>query len=113
MIKFTKEEKRVLLFLLAVLFVGAAVMYYKKLSPAPSQTFEFNEAKKEYSEKININKATKEELTQIRGVGPVLAGRIISYREKYGHFRRAEEIKNIKGIGEKTYEKIKRDIALE
>jgi len=112
-IRFTKEEKTVLLFLLAALFVGAAVMYYKKVSPASEQAFKFKESKKEYSEKININKATKEELTRIRGVGGVLAGRIISYREKYGYFRRTEDIKNIKGIGEKTYEKIKRGIALE
>ena len=74
MIRFTKEEKTVLLFLLAALFVGAAVMYYKKVSPASEQAFKFKESKKEYSEKININKATKEELTRIRGVGVCLPG---------------------------------------
>ena len=113
MIKFTKEEKAVLIFLIAALFAGSAVMYYKKISPHSAETFEFKESKKKYSEKININKATKEELTGIRGVGPVLAGRIISYREKNGYFRRAEEIKNIKGIGGKTYEKIRKQIILE
>jgi len=112
-IKFTKEERAVLLFLLAALFAGSAVMYYKKVSPLPAETFEFKESKKEYSKKININKAAKEELTLIKGVGPALAGRIISYREKNGDFKKAEEIKNIRGIGEKTFEKIKKQITLE
>lgn len=99
--------------MLFALFVGAAVMYYKKTFPCSLQAFEFNITKNEHLEKININKATKEELARIKGVGSVLAGRIISYREKWGYFRKVEDIKNIKGIGGKTYEKIKEQVALE
>lgn len=113
MSRFTKEEKTVLIFLLAALLTGSAVMYYKKIFPVPAEIFEFKGSKKEYPKKININKAALEELTRIKGVGPVLAGRIVSYREKNGDFRKTEEIKNVKGIGEAKYEKIRLEIALE
>ncbi|UCD54757.1 MAG: helix-hairpin-helix domain-containing protein [Candidatus Omnitrophota bacterium] len=113
MIRFTKEERIILLFLLAALFVGTAVTYHKKLNPGYLQSIEFDEKKIQEFKKININKAGSKELLKIRGIGPVLAERIISYREKYGHFREAEDIKKVKGIGDKTFEKIKKEIILE
>lgn len=58
------------------------------------------------SEKVNINTATIEELTQLKGIGPSFAKRIIEYREKQ-LFETPEEITNVKGIGNKTYDKIK------
>lgn len=112
MIRFTKDEKIILLFLLASLFVGTAVLYYKRTHPRPSCTIEFDEREIEESKKVNINKATKEELTLLKGIGPVLAGRIVSYREKYGHFQEREDIKLVKGIGNKVYEKIRKNITL-
>lgn len=57
-------------------------------------------------EKININTATKEQLMSLDGIGEVYSLRIIEYREKK-RFTNIEEIKNVKGIGEKTFEKIK------
>lgn len=55
---------------------------------------------------ININDASKEELQKIPGVGPSKADSIIEYRNTNGRFRRKEDIKNISGIGEKTYKKL-------
>lgn len=63
--------------------------------------------------KININKATSQELQRLPGVGPKLAVLIISYRNKVGCFKSLEELKNVKGIGEKKFEKIKNLISLE
>ena len=56
--------------------------------------------------RININTATFDELQKIPGVGPVTAEKIITYRESNGGFSATEELKNISGIGEKTYKKM-------
>ena len=56
---------------------------------------------------IDINKATKEEFEQLPYIGPVLAQRIVDYREKIGQFKSLEELINIKGIGNKTFNKFK------
>lgn len=53
---------------------------------------------------ININTAGSAQLESIPGIGPVLAQRIIDYREKNGFFSSPEEIQNVSGIGPKTYE---------
>jgi len=60
--------------------------------------------------KININTAGSEELQMLDGVGPVTAEKIIDYRESNGRFKDIEDIKNVSGIGEKTFEKLKDDI---
>lgn len=56
---------------------------------------------------ININTAPASELEKLPGVGPVRAGDIIEYREANNGFKTSEEIMNIRGIGEKTFEKMK------
>ena len=52
---------------------------------------------------VNINTATKEELMTLPGIGEVLAGRIIEYRETYGRFVTAEQLMDVSGIGEQRY----------
>lgn len=64
------------------------------------------------SDKININTADKNELTKITGIGPSKAGKILAYREKIGKFENIDELLLVKGIGEKTLEKIKEEITL-
>jgi competence protein ComEA len=54
---------------------------------------------------ININTASKEELMQLEGVGSSYAQKIIDYREANGPFENPEDITNVKGIGDATYEK--------
>ena len=56
---------------------------------------------------ININHATCQELKSLPGIGEVIAKNIVDYREKYGLFSKEEDLKNVKGIGEKKYETIK------
>lgn len=63
--------------------------------------------------KVNINTAGAQELQErLDGVGEVIAARIVAYREEHGPFGSVGEIKNVKGIGEATFENIKNDITV-
>jgi competence protein ComEA len=56
--------------------------------------------------KVNLNTATAEQLTSLPGVGPKLAARIVEHRQKEGPFKTAQELMNVKGVGEKNFQKI-------
>ena len=62
--------------------------------------------------KININSADSTQLQTITGIGPVTAQKIIDYRTQNGLFAKIEEIKNVSGIGDKTFEKMKDQITV-
>ena len=66
-----------------------------------------DEPAKSGEDKININTADVTELTLLNGIGASRAQAIIDWREKNGGFSSIEEIKNIDGIADKTYEKLK------
>ncbi len=58
-------------------------------------------------EKLDINKATLEDLKKVPGIGEVTAKSIIEYREREGGFKSLEDLKKVKGIGEKKFEVLK------
>ena len=55
---------------------------------------------------ININTATSEQFQTLPGIGPVIADRIVAYRDEYGAFESVGELMNVSGIGEKRLEAI-------
>ena len=61
---------------------------------------------------VDINTATRDELMALSGIGGTKADAIISYRSEKGSFSKTEDIKNVSGIGEGTYEKIKEKITV-
>ncbi|NLD11395.1 helix-hairpin-helix domain-containing protein [Aminicella lysinilytica] len=61
---------------------------------------------------ININTADSTELQKITGIGPVMAGKIITYREENGRFSKIEDLKNVSGIGDKTFAKMKNKVTI-
>ena len=61
---------------------------------------------------ININQAGIEELVTLSGIGESIAQDIINYRSKNGSFKKKEDIKNVSGIGESKYSKIKDKITV-
>ena len=64
-------------------------------------------------EKINLNTATLEELTELKGIGQAYAQRIIDYRQNYGPFEKIEDLMKVKGIGQKTFDANKDIITVE
>lgn len=66
------------------------------------------------AELVNINKASAEIIQEhLKGIGTKKAEAIISYRTEHGEFKNLEDIKEVKGIGDALFEKIKADISLD
>ncbi len=61
---------------------------------------------------VNVNQASAEELARLPRVGPSLAGKILAHREKNGPFKRAEDLMEVKGIGEKMFALLKPYLAV-
>ena len=59
-----------------------------------------------------INTATKDELVALPGIGPAKAQAILDYRNAHGPFKSVEEVKDVKGIGAKRFEKLKGELTV-
>ena len=82
------------------------VGYVSKLSATnPKST-------KKFTGTININRATKPEFDSLAGIGPVIAARIVTYRNQNGPFMAVEDLLKVSGVGPKTLEKIRSRLTL-
>lgn len=79
---------------------------YDESNYSQSDSGNQNDLEASVSYPLNLNTCTAEELMTISGIGEVKASAIIEYREYLGGYTSVEQIKNIKGIGDKVYEKI-------
>ena len=61
---------------------------------------------------VNINTATPAELDSVKGIGPAKAQAIVDYRSKNGPFKSVEDLKNVKGFGEKSITKLKGELTV-
>jgi len=66
----------------------------------------------EVSGVVNLNTASVSELDSLPGIGPTYAQRIIEYRQSNGGFKSTDELKNVKGIGDKTFDKLKNSVTI-
>lgn len=105
----THQERQVILFLIIVALIGIGINFlgkrYSKVEVIAYLSQEIG--------KVNLNKADKDMLMGVSGIGEKIAQRIIEYRERHIKFKYIEELKDIKGIGESKYEAIKEYFYLE
>lgn len=103
MFSLTRQERGVILFLITMALVGRGIEFLIKKYSSVRTFLCFNQD----IGKVNLNKADKETLIGVPGIGERLAQRIIEHREKQGDFEEIEELKKIKGITAYRYEKFK------
>mgnify|MGYP001562656463 CR=1 FL=1 len=71
------------------------------------------QAAQDKSLRVNLNKASLDELVKLPGIGEALAGRILDYRDTAGGFKSIEDIRRVKGIGESKFAAIKDKLSVE
>lgn len=115
MFNLEKQERVVILFLAAALLIGLAITAYQKYNSTVDikiRSFDCDNVSAK-PDRININDADIEKLSRLQHIGPALAKRIVEYRNEKGHFTSIEDIKKVKGIGDKLFGRIKDDISIE
>ncbi len=122
MFSFNRNERIVILLLTGTLLVGAGVRLLNHYMDDGLPDFEVRKGavqvptdpaksgsgpREETSQRIDLNKATAEELERLPRIGPRTAARIVDYRNSHGPFQRVEDLEGVKGIGKKTVAKLR------
>lgn len=103
MLNFTPQEQKVFLFLLILSLIGSGTGFLsKKFVPVKRLLTSYQDIGK-----VALNEADMESLMGVKGIGEKLAQRIIEYRKNQHGFQNIEELKNIKGMSEYRYNKVK------
>jgi len=103
MFNFTPEEKKVILFLLIIAFCGIILNNLAKLNCHIKKLF----CPQVSLAKLDLNNISLEELIKTRCLSLKTSQRIIAYRLQHGNFSSLEGLKEVKGIGEQRYDKLK------
>ena len=102
----------VALALVAVLLAGCSMYRWAEVEPGEYVVLRGGGAAGAaavQSIQVNINKASLEDLSELKGIGPKYAERIIEYRQQHGPFKQREDMAKVTGIGPKTIE-VNRDV---
>ena len=74
---------------------------------SPAQRQDASRTTRPAAEKLDLNRATEQEFEALPGIGPLLAERIVEYRQVRGAFRDVEQLRLVKGIGKKKFDRIR------
>lgn len=134
---FSKNEKIAVIFVLIVILSGTVIKFYLEVWSKPEkEIYNFDEFKNQlkiqitedsirlfsdtlqknsdssFSEfvTIDINEAGLSEFEKLPGIGESIASKIIEFRNKEGKFKKTEDLKKVKGIGEKKFQNIQKYI---
>lgn len=112
MFSLTHQERKVLIFIGILILIGSILRMLNLNAIREDLSFDRNKSviseNTGLSKIVNINAATSEDLESISGIGKVIASRIIDYRNQFGPFDNLEDLKKIKGIGDKKIERLKK-----
>lgn len=111
------RKQTLILISVALILIGAILVFVAVKSPrvydepnptdaTQSVNAETLDITQEHIYPININTATADELTMVKGIGDTKAKNIVAYREEHGSFNSVEELKEVDGIGDTLYEQI-------
>lgn len=114
MFSLTPQERKALLFISILIITGSTIRLFHLGSGAnntcrdlDSEIIKNTASSDNINNKININVVSQEKLKEIPGVGSVIAARIVEYRQSFGLFKGLEDLKKVKGIGDKKAEAMK------
>lgn len=111
--EFSSGQIKVLIILCLVLALVSVYRLVKSFSTSEPQPLklvvELGDGDKTYAPvfKVDLNLSPPDSLELVPGIGPVLAGRIIAYRDSAGPFARIDDVMKVEGVGHATFEKIK------
>lgn len=106
MIHLTLQERKVLLFLVFLFSLGLILNISAK-TRAKKEDFSGGYLSRPVCHKVDINRADRSQLVDLPGIGEKTAQTIIAYRQAHGPFKNLDDLKAIKGIGEKKLERLK------
>ena len=104
----SKKEIIILLLIITVLIIINIIGYIKRENLKSNYAVLIEEG----TIQVSINEAGADELEELPGVGPVLARRIVEYRHSNGQFEKLDDLKQVKGIGDKLFQSILQYIKL-
>ena len=104
MFNLTKQERAVLI-ALGFIFLSGSIVHYLLKNDVRREALQIVDSDKIYP-KVDINRATYEDLLRLPGVGPATAQSIITYREEYGSFTTIEDMRSIQGINSRNYSRL-------
>lgn len=106
----THQERKVLLFIGFLILIGSLLRIYQintSRDAARKEPGTYRDLAERGGFSVNINKASPKEMEGVPGIGGVIARRIEEYRSQNGRFENLEDLKKVKGIGDKKADKIK------